>query len=151
MQRLFGGIAKRESRRGSALAEFTIVSVAALTMIFGIIDFGRAIYTYHLVSEAARLGTRYAIVHGVAACAGGSPDPLQSYVSSQAPLVGQGALTVTTTCPGGNTGCSVSASPFNGSGCLVSVQVAYQFRFFVPLVSQLAIPMSDTSEMVISQ
>lgn len=139
------------SERGSTLAEFAIVSIAVLTLIFGIIDFGRAIYSYHLVSNGARLGTRYAIVHGTASCEGGSPDPLQSYVSSQAPLVGLGALTVTTTCPGGNTGCTSSSSPFDGTGCLVSVQVAYSFHFLVPIVSALTVPMTSTSTMVITQ
>lgn len=141
----------RAGQRGSVLAEFTIVSIAALTLIFGIIDFGRALYTYHLVSDGARLGTRYAIVNGAAACAGGSPDPLQSYVSGQAPGIDPSKMTVTTTCPGGNSGCRSSAAPYNGSGCLVSVNVAYSFHFLVPLVSKLTIPMSSTSQMVISQ
>ena len=141
----------RDGQRGSALAEFAVVSMAALMVIFGIIDFGRAIYTYHLVSNGARLGARYAIVHGAAACAGGTPDPLQSFVSSQAPLVGAGTLAVTTTCPGGNTGCTSSSSPFNGTGCLVTVNVRYSFRFLIPLVSMLTLPMTSTSAMVIAQ
>ncbi len=44
---------------------------------------GRALYTYHLVSNGARLASRYAIVNGIASCAGGSPDPLQTYVTGQ--------------------------------------------------------------------
>jgi Flp pilus assembly protein TadG len=154
------------SQRGSALAEFAIVSVAAFTLIFGIIDFGRALYMYHLVSEVSRQGTRYAIVNGATACPGGnpSPDPLQSFASAQAPLVGSGALAVTTSCANspicagaGSTncsnagGCTVSAAPYNGAGCLVSVTVGYSFHFLVPIVSALVIPMSSTSTMVIAQ
>ena len=154
----------RASQRGSVLAEFAIVSLAALTIIFGIVDFGRALYMYHLVAEVAREGARYAIVNGTTACAGGTPDPLQTWVSSQAPLAGQGALTVTTTCSdtticanGTATNCSNAdpctgaAAPFNKPGCLATVNVQYQFHFLVPIVSHLTLPMSSSSTMTISQ
>ena len=150
--------------RGTALVEFAIASAAALTLILGILDFSRALYSYHMVSELARQGARHAIVNGAGSCGGGSPDPLQSWVSAQAPLVGSGALTVTTTCSdtttcasGTSTNCSnannctATAAPYDTAGCVVSVQVAYQFHFLVPLVSLLTLPMSSTSTMVISQ
>jgi Flp pilus assembly protein TadG len=137
--------------RGQVLAEFAVASLAAITLLLGIIDVGRSVYTYHLVAEDARLATRYAIVNGQASCAGGSPDPLQSYVSNQSWGMTPSALTVTTTCPGGNTGCSSTSAPFNGPGCLVSVTVDYSFHFIVPLISILVIPMSSRSQMVISQ
>ncbi len=141
----------KNGQRGQVLAEFAVASLAAITMLLGIIDFARAMYTYHLVAGAARLATRYAIVNGTTACAGGSPDPLQSYVYNLSPGTTSSDLTVTTTCPGGNTGCTSSASPFNGHGCLVSVTVNYSFHFIAPLVSLLVIPMSSRSQMVISQ
>jgi Flp pilus assembly protein TadG len=137
--------------RGQVLAEFAVCSLAALTMMLGIIDFGRALYTYHLIAEGARLATRYAIVNGVAACAGGSPDPLYAYVVGQSPGITAAQMTVATTCPGGNTGCSSSASPFNGYGCLVSVTVTYSYNFIAPIVSLLTVPMTSRSQMVISQ
>jgi Flp pilus assembly protein TadG len=137
--------------RGQVLAEFAVCSLAAVVILFGIIDFARALYTYHLVSNGARLATRYAIVNGATSCAGGSPDPLQAYVLAQSAGITASKLTVTTSCPGGNTGCSSTASPFNGPGCLVSVTVAYSFSFIAPIVSILVIPLSSRSQMVISQ
>jgi Flp pilus assembly protein TadG len=122
-----------------------------MAMLLGIIDFGRAVYTYHLVSEGARSATRYAIVNGVASCAGGSPDPLQAYVADASWGITPSQLTVTTTCAGGNTGCSSTSAPYDGPGCLVSVNVAYSFHFIVPLISLLVIPMASRSQMVISQ
>jgi len=139
------------NERGQVLAEFAIASLAAIMMFFGIIDIGRALYTYHLVAEGARLATRYAIVNGVASCAGGSPDPLQSYVSDQSWGITPSLLTVTTTCPGGNTGCNDTTVPYNSPGCLVSVTVAYSFHFLVPFISVLTIPMTSRSQMVITQ
>jgi Flp pilus assembly protein TadG len=151
-------------QRGSALAEFGIVSIAALTLMFGMIDFGRALYSYHLVAEVARQTARYAIVNGTTACPGGSPspDPLQSFANAQAPLVGSGSLSVTTSCAGStvcasgsSTNCSntggCTAAPYNSAGCLVSVEVNYSFQFLVPIVSQLTLPMSSISTMVIAQ
>jgi Flp pilus assembly protein TadG len=129
------------------------VSLALLLMVFGIIDCGRALYTYHLVSDDARIGTRYAIVHATVACPGGtpSPDPLQSYIVNQSPAITTTAMTVTTTCTRPASGCSSSAAPYNGAGCLVQVTVDYSFHFLVPLVSTLVVPMSSSSQMVISQ
>ena len=102
---------------------------------------------------AARLGSRYAIVRGATACPGGSPspDPLQAYIVGQSPGIVPSALTVTTTCSSPANGCSSSATPWNGAGCVVRVRVNYSFRFLVPLVSTLVIPMTSSSEMVISQ
>jgi Flp pilus assembly protein TadG len=143
----------RHAERGQVLAEFAVVSLAVLMMVFGIIDCGRALYTYHLVSDDARLGSRYAIVRGATACPGGSPspDPLQAYIVGQSPGIVPSALTVTTTCSSPANGCSSSATPWNGAGCVVRVRVNYSFRFLVPLVSTLVIPMTSSSEMVISQ
>jgi Flp pilus assembly protein TadG len=140
------------AQRGQVLAEFAVASLALLLMVFGIIDCGRALYTYHLVSDDARLGTRYAIVRATVACPGGtpSPDPLQSYIASESPATTASALTVTTTCADA-AGCSSSASPWNGAGCVVKVTVTYTFHFLVPLVSTLVIPMTSSSQMVISQ
>jgi Flp pilus assembly protein TadG len=141
----------KSASRGQVLAEFAVCSLAALTMLLGTIDLARGIYTYHLVSEGARLATRYAIVNGAASCAGGSPDPLLAYVTSESWGITASQLAVTTSCPGGNTGCTSSVTPFNGSGCLVSVNVVYTFHFLTPLVSLLAIPMTSRSQMVISE
>jgi Flp pilus assembly protein TadG len=139
------------SQRGQVLAEFAVCSLAFFTMVFGIMDFGRCLYTYHLVDEAARLATRYAIVNGVSSCAGGSPDPLLTYVEGVSPGFTAAQLTVKTTCAGGNTGCTSTASPYNGPGCLVEVKVTYAFSFIVPLFSLLSVPMVSTSQMTISQ
>ena len=137
--------------RGQVLAEFAVCSLAAIVLLLGVIDFSRMLYTYHLVDEGARLATRYAIVNGAASCAGGSPDPLQAYVLAQSPGIAGSQLTVTTTCPGGNTGCSDTTAPYADPGCLVSVNVAYSFHLIAPLVSNLTIPMTSRSQMVITQ
>jgi Flp pilus assembly protein TadG len=58
----------RSSTRGSTVVEFAVVLTVLLTMVFGIIDFGRAVYSYHFVSNAAREATRFASVRGNPSC-----------------------------------------------------------------------------------
>jgi hypothetical protein len=47
---------------GQTLVEFALVLPILLVMIFGLVDFGRAFYTWLLVTNAAREGARTAAV-----------------------------------------------------------------------------------------
>jgi Flp pilus assembly protein TadG len=49
---------------GAALIEFSIVAFLFLTILFGVVEIGRAMFAYTTVVTAARVGARYAIVHG---------------------------------------------------------------------------------------
>jgi Flp pilus assembly protein TadG len=57
------GRVKRARGRGQALVEFALVLPLILLLIFGAVDFGRAIYAYNSMSEAARQANRTAIVN----------------------------------------------------------------------------------------
>ena len=47
------------------MVEFALVaSLVFIPIVFGIIEFGRAIWAKNMVTTAAREGVRYAIVHG---------------------------------------------------------------------------------------
>lgn len=61
-----------KSEQGSALVEYALVVLIFFTMLFGIIDFGRALYAYHFVSNAARTASRWAAVNGLACISDGS-------------------------------------------------------------------------------
>ena len=52
----------RETERGQALVEFTMVLPILLILLFALVDFGRAFYTWLLVTNAAREGARIAAV-----------------------------------------------------------------------------------------
>jgi len=51
-------------QKGSTVAEFAIVSGLFFMIIFGIIEFGRLLYTHNALTDAARRGARYAVLHG---------------------------------------------------------------------------------------
>jgi hypothetical protein len=51
-------------KRGSSLAETVMVMLVMLGMTFGLIDFGRLMYTYAFLTNVAQQGTRWASVRG---------------------------------------------------------------------------------------
>lgn len=53
----------RTGERGATMAEFAIISVVFFMIIFGIIEFGRLFYTHNALTDAARRGARYAVLH----------------------------------------------------------------------------------------
>lgn len=52
-----------KSQRGSTVAEFAVVAGLFFMIIFGIIEFGRLLYTHNALTDAARRGARYAVLH----------------------------------------------------------------------------------------
>lgn len=54
---------QRHKERGSTLVEFSIAATVFLTAMFGVIEFGRALWTHNALTDAARRGARYAVVH----------------------------------------------------------------------------------------
>lgn len=47
---------------GSAIVEFAFVSVLFFTLLLGIMDFGRMMFTWNSAAEATRFGARVAVV-----------------------------------------------------------------------------------------
>jgi Flp pilus assembly pilin Flp len=54
----------RRAERGATLVEFALICMVFLAMVFGIIEFSRALYSYHFLSNMARDATRWAAVNG---------------------------------------------------------------------------------------
>ncbi len=55
---------KKRSQRGASQIEFAISLLVAMFVIFWTWELGMALYTYNVLSDAAKEGVRYAIVHG---------------------------------------------------------------------------------------
>jgi Flp pilus assembly protein TadG len=145
------------SQRGSSLIEYGVVLVVMMTMIFGLIDFGRAMYAYHFVSNAAREGTRYAMVRGSTCNSNLSGCPVQSssdvlaYLQNVPAGIDPSQLSVNATWnPNNSPSCPVSESIYS-PGCVVEVQVSYNFSFLLPFVPRNTVVMQSSSQMVISQ
>jgi Flp pilus assembly protein TadG len=136
---------KRE--RGAAMAETAVVMALLLALLCGVIDMGRAMYTYAFVAQLARQGVRWAVVRG-SQCTGVTPCPAQSGSNDIQPYVqglSNGAtdatqLAATLSFPNG----------CNSQGCIARVTVQYPFRFMVPFVPAGTITIASSSQMVIS-
>jgi Flp pilus assembly protein TadG len=136
--------------RGQTYAEFLMVVLPTLMLIFGIISFGMTVYTYSFLSNAARDAVRYAIVHGSKSTSPASSDAIQTFVRNKAKGLNPSSITVSSCwnpqappnqCPGptGN----------NAPGKVVSVQVSYSFHPLYPF-AKVTLPLSSSAQMVIS-
>lgn len=98
--------------RGAAAVEFALLLPLLMLMVFGIIDFGRALNAQITLTQAAREGARVAAIGG------------QNVVTStQNAATGLNPVTVTvTSCPA-NAGAGVNAV----------VQASYKFSFITPI------------------
>ncbi len=131
-------VALHRSERGVEVIEFAIVSVLFMMLVFGVMEFGRAIWIYGTVAHTAREGARYAIVRGSESGRTAIPADVEGYVNQLAG--GLTGLTVTTTWD------DASKDP----GTVVQVQVDRVFDPAMPLVGLGSFTLSSTSRMVIA-
>jgi Flp pilus assembly protein TadG len=157
-------------RRGQALVEFVLVAPIFFLLLFAIIDFGRYVYYVQILNNAAREGTRYAIVHGDRGIPSSGPPPIGStsfdpsgnnvravvrnYAigvigSVPADFVVAVRWCATTACP------DVPAGTPDGDGTnvrenTVTVNVTYRFKSLIPVVPIPAIQIEGASTLVIN-
>jgi Flp pilus assembly protein TadG len=137
-----------QSEAGQSLIEFAMIFSILIGLIFAFIELCLAFYSFGMISESAREGSRYAMVRG-STCVNGAKascvvtaSQVNSYVSGLGfPNIGGGKINVTTTYPDGN----------ENPGSRVHVQVTYQFPITLPFVPSRAISIASTSEMNIVQ
>ena len=142
----------RHGQRGSSLPETAIVLGVMLMILFGIIDFSRAMYTYSFVADLAREGARWAIVRGSQCTALDHCNAQSSDVQTYVQNLSEGLTTASgTTATAQWPSLGACAPAPKAPGCLVTVTVTYNFHFIAPFVSKAILPMSSTSQMVISQ
>jgi hypothetical protein len=72
---LGSGTRTRTKSRGQAIVEFALVAPLFFLALFAIIEFGWYVYQVQTLNDAAREGTRYAIVHGSTSLCPSGPLP----------------------------------------------------------------------------
>lgn len=157
-----------KGEEGSSLVEFALIFLVMMAMMLGIIDFCRAAYAYHFVSNAAREATRWATVNG-ASCSGdgscngtapmnngtASDTDIQTYVTNLTPPgIDSSKITTTATWPVQANGPTVCSTTPKSPGCTVKVTVSYAFSFIFPIVyktfsSTGTLTLASSSEMII--
>lgn len=115
-----------ENERGSTLMEFAIAATVFMTLMFAVLEFGRALWVHNALTDAARRGARYATLNTAANSAQvknvvvfGNPSGTGS------PMVNNlSAANV-----------DVNYSGFGLNDGTVSVSITnYQFQFVIPVV-----------------
>ncbi len=144
-------IVRLRSRRpshGQALVEFALVIPLILLLFMGVFDFGRYIYAYNAVSNAAREGARTAIVNQY-------PSDIVDRAAAQATALG--ISTASSSCPiSGSSGVCVQFLTSNLSatcstldiGCVAVVTVKDTVSPITPIIGSIigSIAVSSTSQ-----
>jgi Flp pilus assembly protein TadG len=141
---------------GGSLIEFAVTLPVLFGLIFCFMETCMALYTYEMISNSARQGTRYAMVRGAACPSATNPTcevtaaQVNTYVSGLGwPNVGGGQVTPTTCYFSSGNSCSSSGSESPGS--TVQVTVSYTFQVTMPFVPKQSITMSSTAKATIIQ
>jgi Flp pilus assembly protein TadG len=137
---------RRQRPRGQALVEFALVLPVIVLLIFGIVDVGRAVFTYNTLSEAARQASRTAIVNQ----SSGAPEgaaiayaPTLGLTTSDVQVCYKIAASTQRDCNSlGTQPCSTIVV-----GCLAIVDVSLPYTPLTPVISNIlgTVNLSSTS------
>ena len=111
----------RDSERGQSLVEFAMILPFFLVLLFALVDFGRAFYTWLLVTNAAREGARAAAVQMDSAAI---DTRIYNSICKSYPtncMISPGKMTITKTGVQGP------------RGSTASVDISYAFSYATPL------------------
>ncbi len=125
-------------QRGATLVEFSIAATVFIMAMFAVLEFGRALWTHNALTDAARRGARYAVLHRadqidevknvvVYGDAAGGTNPVVENLST--------------------TNVQVNYTNFTLDGGTVQVTITdYQFHFVMPIIgTQIQMPNYTTT------
>jgi Flp pilus assembly protein TadG len=138
---------RRERSRGQTLVEFAMVMPIIALTVLGLVDLGRAVYSYNTLAQSARQAARTAIVNQ-------NVTNVQNQAISSAPTLGlttanidvcfKTTATSATNCSSTSDNCPQSTRVI---GCLAFVRTHIDYRPMTPIISLIwsSIPLSSTS------
>lgn len=120
------GKSVQSNERGATLVEFALALSVFLVAMFGVIEFGRAIWVHNALADAARRGARYAVLHPATDAAA-----VKNVV-----IYGDPAGGTETMVPNlATSNVTVNYSNFGLNKGTVTVSITnYQFQFVIPIV-----------------
>ena len=131
---------RKHRERGASILEFGLAFLVFMSALYGIMEFGRIVASYNILSGAAREGARYAVVHGSASGSAATASDIQTVVRNWAIGLDTSSVAVDT-----------SWDPGNGPGGKVKVKASYTITPFTGLILQNGITLQSNAQMVISQ
>jgi Flp pilus assembly protein TadG len=127
------------ANRGQTLVEFALASVVFFVLLFGIIEFGLAVWQYNMVADLAQEGARWALVRGSNSDSPASTLDVQTFVQSRAL-----GMAVTVTTPDG-------APSTKQPGDRVSVNVVTTFTPLAGLLPRTTLNLQSTARMIMAR
>lgn len=116
----------KSDERGATLVEFSIAAMVFLTVMFAVIEFGRALWVHNALADAARRGARYAVLHSA-----DDAEKVKNVVVYGDEDGGDQALVPNLTT--GNVTVDYNDFALNKGSVSVSID-EYQFQFVIPIV-----------------
>jgi hypothetical protein len=154
--------ASRRHPRGQAMTEFALILFPFLLLLYGIIEFGRYVYTVEIMNNAAREGARFAIVHGAISlsCHQGPMedptadcDPTGNLTKDVVRKSALGVVGPITFPPQACSGLHPNTNPcwpvFNNRGDTVTIVAQTTFSTLIPIIP-LAITVEGSSTLVVN-
>ncbi len=126
------------SETGQTLVEFAIASWLVFMIIFGITEFGLAVWRYNMVSNLAQEGARWSAVRGSQSLAPADNAALQAFIDSRA--IGMTVIATVTPVPSSVT-----------TGATVSVNVSTTFTPLTALFPSAALTLQSTAQMIMAR
>jgi hypothetical protein len=115
----------RKNERGATLVEFSIAATVFLIAMFAVLEFGRALWVHNALTDAARRGARYAVLHKAS-----DIDDVKRVVVFGDPAGGTNPVVNNLDVPN----VDVSYTGFGLDTGTVSVSITnYQFQFVLPI------------------
>jgi Flp pilus assembly protein TadG len=116
----------KDKERGSTLVEFAIGVTVFVMAMFGVLEFGRLLWVHNALTDAARRGARYAVLHSEMDVEGVK----NIVVYGDAAGTGQPMLNDLST-----TNVQVNYNGFGMNDGTVSVSItSYEFEFVIPII-----------------
>jgi Flp pilus assembly protein TadG len=139
-------------QRGETLVEFALALTLFLTIIFGTLQYGVAVWQYNMLSNLAQEGARWASVHGKQTTTPADRAAVEAYVQGRG--LGMTGITVNTYSADAVTlACTATATnPSDltaGDGLCVKVQKP--MMRFTTLLPFTGMPLSSQAQMIMAR
>lgn len=117
----------KQDEKGSTLVEFAIAATVFVMSVFGVLEFGRALWAHNALADATRRGARYAVLHP-------KDDPGVQNVVVYGDPGGGGQPLLPDMTTDANVKVTYSADFSVNSGTATVTITNYQFKFVLPFL-----------------
>lgn len=137
----------RES--GQSLVEFALILPVLVLILMGVFDFGRAFFAYNAISNGAREGARYGVIHPTRRDSDGlapydEENTIEEKAAAQTFILDMDEIDIQVTFPSGT----------DQRGDPITVTVTYDFRAITPLIGDIIgnpLTLQSSATMIIEQ